>query len=425
MPARSVTTLARASALVPHMLLLPILAYYLWWSVERQDGALTLPGPDFWRAIPLPSAPALLMLGGWVLFQALLEIVAPGRVVQGTALRDGRRLRYRINGWSAWWLTGGALVGLVGLAWALGDPAAALTVATVPADAFGHLMSAANVVTLALCVDLYRQGRTHPDDGEARTTGRVLHDYVMGTSLNPRTRGFDWKLFCEGRPGLIGWAVLDLSLAAKQYALHGVVTTPMLVVCALQLWYVADYFYHEEAILGTWDIRHENFGWMLCWGDLVWVPFTYTLPALYLVRHPHGMLGWAVAGVVALFLAGFAITRGANAQKHAFRRDPTAPLKWWGGAPRYVATRRGPLLLASGFWGMGRHVNYLGDLMMGLAWCLPCGFTRPVPYFYAVYLAVLLVHRERRDHARCAETYGPDWDAYCARVRWRIVPGLY
>jgi protein-S-isoprenylcysteine O-methyltransferase Ste14 len=74
---------------------------------------------------------------------------------------------------------------------------------------------------------------------------------------------------------------------------------------------------------------------------------------------------------------------------------------------------------------MGRHVNYLGDLMMGLAWCLPCGFTRPVPYFYVVYLAVLLVHRERRDHARCAETYGPDWDAYCARVRWRIVPGLY
>jgi Delta14-sterol reductase len=62
---------------------------------------------------------------------------------------------------------------------------------------------------------------------------------------------------------------------------------------------------------------------------------------------------------------------------------------------------------------------------MGLAWCLPCGFASPVPYFYVAYLAVLLVHRERRDHARCAETYGPDWDAYCARVRWRIVPGLY
>jgi protein-S-isoprenylcysteine O-methyltransferase Ste14 len=74
---------------------------------------------------------------------------------------------------------------------------------------------------------------------------------------------------------------------------------------------------------------------------------------------------------------------------------------------------------------MSRHVNYLGDVMMGLAWSLPCGFARPLPYFYVSYLTVLLVHRERRDHARCAEKYGADWEAYCARVRWRIVPGLY
>jgi DNA-binding NtrC family response regulator len=39
-------------------------------------------GLRFWRAIPLPSAPALLMLGGWVLFQALLEIVAPAARVE-------------------------------------------------------------------------------------------------------------------------------------------------------------------------------------------------------------------------------------------------------------------------------------------------------------------------------------------------------
>lgn len=66
-------------------------------------------------------------------------------------------------------------------------------------------------------------------------------------------------------------------------------------------------------------------------------------------------------------------------------------------------------------------------LKMGvrLAWCLPCGFRRPLPYFYVVYLGVLLVHRARRDHARCAVKYGPDWERYCARVKSRIVPGLY
>jgi hypothetical protein len=407
------------------MLLLPVLAYYLWWCVEDRGGALAVPGPDFWRAIPAPTARSVLIFGGWVLFQALLQIYAPGPTVEGAPLSDGRRLRYRLNGWWSWWLTWLALGAVVGAAGARGGPDAAVAAAAAVADELGPLMTTANLFTAALCVYLYVRGRRHPDDGSARVAGRVIHDYVMGTSLNPRHGGFDWKLFCEGRPGLLGWVVIDLSLAARQYQLHGLVTTPMLLVCALQLWYVADYFYHEEAILSTWDIKHENFGWMLCWGDLVWVPFTYTLQALYLVDHAHSMPAWAVAGVVALFAAGYVISRGANAQKHAFRRDPTAPLRWWGGAPRSVATRHGTPLLASGFWGVGRHLNYLGDLMMGLAWCLPAGFRHPLPYFYVVYLGVLLVHRERRDHARCALKYGPDWDAYCARVRWRIVPGLY
>jgi hypothetical protein len=407
------------------MLFLPLLAYYLWWCVESRDGALAVPGPDFWRAIPAPTARSVLIFGGWILFQALLQIYAPGPTGEGSPLSDGRRLRYRLNGWWSWWLSWLALGVVVGAAGARGGWEGALAAAATPAEEFGPLMTTANLFTAAFCAYLYVRGRRHPDDGAARVTGRVLHDYVMGTSLNPRLRGFDWKLFCEGRPGLLGWVALDLSLAARQYQFHGLVTTPMLLVCALQLWYVADYSYHEEAILSTWDIKHENFGWMLCWGDLVWVPFTYTLQALYLAGHVHSLPAWAVAGIVALFAAGYVISRGANAQKHAFRRDPTAPLRWWGGAPRYVATRHGAPLLASGFWGIGRHVNYLGDLMMGLAWCLPCGFRRPLPYFYVVYLGVLLVHRERRDHARCAVKYGSDWETYCARVKWRIVPGLY
>lgn len=27
----------------------------------------------------------------------------------------------------------------------------------------------------------------------------------------------------------------------------------------------------------------------------------------------------------------------------------------------------------SGWWGVVRHPNYLGDLIMALAWSLPCG----------------------------------------------------
>jgi Delta14-sterol reductase len=39
-------------------------------------------------------------------------------------------------------------------------------------------------------------------------------------------------------------------------------------------------------------------------------------------------------------------------------------------------------------------MNYLGDLLMALAWCLPALFLHPLPYFYFVYFLILLVHRE-------------------------------
>ncbi len=38
-----------------------------------------------------------------------------------------------------------------------------------------------------------------------------------------------------------------------------------------------------------------------------------------------------------------------------------------------IPTATGKSLLVSGWWGVVRHPNYLGDLMMALAWSLPCG----------------------------------------------------
>lgn len=49
-------------------------------------------------------------------------------------------------------------------------------------------------------------------------------------------------------------------------------------------------------------------------------------------------------------------------------RDPFAGLET-------IATATGKRLLVSGWWGLVRHPNYLGDLLMALAWSLPCGKT--------------------------------------------------
>ena len=132
---------------------------------------------------------------------------------------------------------------------------------------------------------------------------------------------------------------------------------------------------------------------------------------------------WTTIALVLLDLAGYAIFRGANLQKHRFRENPERPV--WGRRPEVIGTRPGARLLASGWWGPARHVNSLGDFLMGLAWCLPAGCRHPLPYAHMGFLAVLLVHRERRDNAACLAKYGRDWAAYCQKVPWRIIPGIY
>jgi protein-S-isoprenylcysteine O-methyltransferase Ste14 len=251
----------------------------------------------------------------------------------------------------------------------------------------------------------------------------LLVAFFHGAALNPRTGRFDWKFFCESRPGMILWVLIDCSLAAAQRERHGAVSNSMWLVCAFQFLYVADYFWFEEAILSTWDIRHEPFGFMLCWGCLVWIPFTFSLQALYLVDHPVDLPAIAVVALLILQFGGFWIFRQSNLQKHRFRADSTTPI--WGRPAEFIPTTRGTKLLVSGWWGIARHANYTGDLMMGLAWCATTGMSRLLAYFYIIYFVILLVHRERRDNAHCARKYGAEWQEYERRVRWRMLPGLY
>lgn len=66
----------------------------------------------------------------------------------------------------------------------------------------------------------------------------------------------------------------------------GYVSTPLLLVCLFHSIYVLDALWLEKAILTTMDITTDGFGFMLAFGDLAWVPFTYSLQARYLVDHP-------------------------------------------------------------------------------------------------------------------------------------------
>lgn len=154
-------------------------------------------------------------------------------------------------------------------------------------------------------------------------------------------------------------------------------------------------------MLTTWDIINEEFGYMLVFGDYVFIPFVFSIQCHYLINYPdHEGIGNVIFFIVnaALYVVGYYIFRQANSQKNQFKTDPSKEI--WGEKPKTI----GGKLLISGFWGLGRHMNYTGDLIMALAYCLPCGMQLP-GYTYAIYLTILLTHRAFRDDAKCSSKY--------------------
>ncbi|KAJ3022912.1 hypothetical protein HKX48_004956 [Thoreauomyces humboldtii] len=370
------------------------------------------------------SGTALTVIVGWLFFQAILHGFLPGTFIEGTPLPrsgNGRRLQYKVN----------ALACLVATYLALFALFSAHGFAPFlwVADNMLPLATAASTVAITGSVLLYLMSHRVPETDEpvllaaGADTGYPLYDFWMGRELNPRFGDFDFKYFCELRPGLIGWTVLNACLALKQYVTIGTLSDGMILVLLFQGYYVVDSLWNEASILTTMDLTTDGFGMMLCFGDLAWVPFTYSLQALYLAHNPSAALSRPVTLlVVVLELLGMYMFRAANSEKDAFRADPTDP------AVRhleFIHTERGTRLLVSGWWGLARHINYTGDWLMALSWCLTTGFGTPFTYFYAIYFGILLIHREHRDEQSCRKKYGADWEVYRQRVPARFIPGVW
>ncbi|KAM9438849.1 delta(14)-sterol reductase TM7SF2-like [Salvelinus alpinus] len=194
-------------------------------------------------------------------------------------------------------------------------------------------------------------------------TGNPLYDLFMGRELNPRIGSFDLKYFCELRPGLIGWVVINLGMLMKEVELRDSASLAMILVNSFQLLYVADALWKEEAVLTTMDIVHDGFGFVSLWGP--GLGSFHILQAAFLVVHPQSLSPLGATAIVTLNGVGYYIFRKSNSQKNQFRRDPMHPSV---ANLETIATATGKRLLVSGWWGLVRHPNYLGDLLMALAW---------------------------------------------------------
>ena len=257
----------------------------------------------------------------------------------------------------------------------------------------------------------------------------LFADFYLGRLENPQffDRRVDAKMFLY----LVGAIMLELNLlsfAAHHYARFESPSPGVALYVALLTFFICDYLSFERVHLYTYDLFAERVGFKLGWGCLTFYPYFYCVGLWSAVDKPapevHTGGTWLLwlAGLV--FVSGWCLARGANMQKFQFKLDPNRA--FLGLLRPKVVSDGERALLCNGFWGVARHVNYLGEILMATGTVLALGqFGDLWPWLYPLYYVALLVPRERADDRRCAAKYGSLWTRYCERVPYRIIPGIY
>ena len=253
-----------------------------------------------------------------------------------------------------------------------------------------------------------------------------LADLFLGRIDNLQLRGgrADAKMWLY----LVGATMLELnilSFTAHHVMLYGdKASTGIIISAVLITYFIVDYFTFEEVHLYTYDLFAERVGFKLGWGCIVFYPYFYSvfLWSTSDLPDPHTP-AWLLAIYVFIFFFGWILSRGANLQKYYFKKDPQRI--FLGIAPVPVTDGKNALLV-NGFWGISRHINYLGEILMACGIILCTGYPAMIwPWLYPLYYVVLLVTRQRDDDERCMLKYGDLWEVYKEKVPYRIIPFIY
>ncbi len=258
------------------------------------------------------------------------------------------------------------------------------------------------------------------------STGRPWFvDLFLGRLDNPQTKNerIDVKIWLY----LIGAVMLELhvlSFIAHHYILFGEISPGIFLCGAMLSFFVWDYLTFENVHLYTYDFFAERVGIKLGWGCLTFYPYFYAIVLWSTVHLPgRAIPTWLLICFALVFISGWMLARGANLQKYYFK---TRPGKSFLGITPKTISDGNHTLLVNGFWGVSRHVNYLGEILMALGIALCVGYPGIFwVWLYPLYYIALLLPRQMDDDKRCAAKYGDLWNIYTKKVKYRIIPYLY
>lgn len=355
------------------------------------------------EALAMPSV----YLAVCILYYIVPGTISPGYVTHPVT---GNKLIYRLNGLRVF------VIVLLFWIWCVLNELVAL-------DVFYRARWASffstNFIGISLSFLMYFRGVV-TQNKTSSAESFFWRDFFLGLEENPHVQVWDFKMVLYLLGGT-GCAFNTISFAAHQAAQTGVWEVATVLHVAMILWFVAEYLFHEKVHLYTYDFVAEKVGFKLIWGCLCFYTMFYPIGAWSIasslsIRHPSCLLFAAFVS----FLTGWVLSRGANNQKFLFKTNPKAT--FLGVIPPEAI---GEQLLCSGFWGLSRHINYLGDALMATGIALTADFRTILPWMYPLYYVLLFVGRQIDDDARCRRKYKDLWDEYCKRVPYRIVPYVY
>ena len=341
----------------------------------------------------------------------LLSLVLPGRWIIGYVNKEGstEKLKYRLNGLLVFIVTVATWVALCHfkiLAW----------------DFLYQVRWAALAGSIVFgLVASFMFFIAYP-----KVKDSAFADFFLGRKLN-------WQLW-DGRIDakmwlyLVGAIMLGLNLysfGAHHYLVYETESNwGIFLSIGLFTFFISDYFTFEAINLYTYDIFAERVGFKLVWGCIAFYPFFYSIPLWSTVALENTQTPtWLMVLAAVVFFGSWSLSRGANMQKYFFKKDPKK--KFLGITPESITDGK-KTLLVNGYWGLSRHINYLGEIGMGIGIVLALGHLGVFwPWLYPLYYVALLFPRQADDDKRCEAKYGDLWKEYVKKVPRKIIPFIY
>lgn len=277
-------------------------------------------------------------------------------------------------------------------------------------------------LTVILSLAFHIRARSLPVNKLTSSSGTGLVAFLFGREVQPKIGPLNFKIFCFIHVAVLGWTS-QLIVTSYQAYESGRGNTAFFTVAALQFVYILDIILFEASLSNSLMITYDGVGFLFLFLTFVWLPFIHSIQLPYLLHNPQQISVPLLIVVIMIFVIGFLIARIANFNKDKFRQQQ---LNVDFTADQIIHTSSSKPLLACRLWGLCRHPNYFGCLLMAIAWSLPCGVTSPITCAYIAYVLAWFVLRARRDGTVCQQKHGAvAWSQYCQRVRSRLIPFIY